>query len=617
MDRRHALLQRQLARAFGEAVPDVPEIRRFIDSVDEAYRSLDHERKLLERALELSSDELLSANDEIRGLLEREKSARKDAERLAHLSRLLAEITAGLTTSLDPSATIPPICELLADELSAECRVEVSGVGALSVCASRSGAADLADLAEWIARVPAPCTDSLHWNGADPLPEGPMGERLEASGSKGVIREPFRHGDVCHGVIVVVAEHPFEEDERVLVHSTAQRVALALENARLYRESELASTAKDEFLATLSHELRTPMTSILGWSRLLDEERDLDAETRSMAIGSISRSATVQAQLIDDLLDVSRILTGKLTLEPATVVLQDVVRAAVDTQGSLAAEKSVELALTMPEGPIFVRADAARLQQVVWNVLSNAIKFSQTGQRVEIDVASAGDEAVIEVRDHGEGIDPEILPFIFERFRQAAMSSKRNQTGLGLGLSIAQYLSALHGGRLEAESEGPGRGARFRLALPRLVEPEGEARPELEGRQGTTDHRLDEIRVLIVEDTRETLEFLKAVLVRAGANVETASSVAEARSCLDRSSPALILSDVAMPREDGFDFIAEIRRRELPVPVIALTAFGRPEDRARILEAGFAGHLVKPVAPRELVEAVAQTIRAVEARSDS
>jgi len=374
-------------------------------------------------------------------------------------------------------------------------------------------------------------------------------------------------------------------------------------NAERLRQSEAelqrANQAKDEFLATLSHELRTPMTSIMGWSQMLDEE-ELDAATRETAINAIRQSSKMQAQLIDDLLDVSRITAGKMRIETETVDLAPVVTAAIQTVRAAADAKGVRMHAQLGED-VRVTGDPHRLQQVVWNLLSNAVKFTPGGGDVYVDVREEERQAVIEVRDNGQGIETEFMPHLFERFRQADSTPTRAYAGLGLGLAIVRHLVELHGGTIAAESKGLGKGATFRVRLPRSRDAAAAAGPRPDASDGAGLHG---VRVLIVDDDAEIRGYVTAVFRHSGAETRDAASAREALRVLQTWPADVVLTDLAMPEADGFDLLHWIRTSPLErlrnVPVVALTAFARPEDRERVMNGGFQGFLAKPVEPAAL-----------------
>lgn len=374
---------------------------------------------------------------------------------------------------------------------------------------------------------------------------------------------------------------------------------------------EDANRRKDEFLATLSHELRTPMTSVLGWSRML--MRGLpEAETRQ-AIAAIEKSAEIQAQLIDDVLDVSRITAGKMTFNPAPVDLGPVVSAAMTTVHPAAAAKGIEIVADVAPLLPSVLGDEGRLQQIIWNLLSNAVKFTPRGGTITVKVEAVGSVLRLSVTDSGKGIDPAYLPYAFEPFSQEDGSMTRSHQGIGLGLSIVRSLVELHGGRIRAHSDGTGRGATFTVELPFI-----EAGTALAGRRtkgptpvpsepGPELPQLRGLRVLIIDDQEFTRDLVNAILRRAGAETHVAGSVREGLKQFESTSPDLVVCDLAMPEEDGFEFLRAVRSRPVSssaIPVIALTAFGRPEDRQQALAAGFDAYLKKPVDPQELASTV-------------
>jgi signal transduction histidine kinase/CheY-like chemotaxis protein len=373
-----------------------------------------------------------------------------------------------------------------------------------------------------------------------------------------------------------------------------------------------ANRAKDEFLATLSHELRTPMTSIMGWAHMLAEE-EVDEETLRIAIDAISKGARAQAQLIDDLLDVSRITAGKMRIDPRPVELAPVIVAAMETMRAASQAKGVRIEATLAEG-IRVLGDVHRLQQVVWNLLSNAVKFTPEDGEVAVLLRVEESEAVIEVRDTGEGIEPAFMPYLFERFRQADSSATRTHMGLGLGLAIVRHLVELHGGTIAAESRGPGKGATFRVRLPLLREEEIVAEAEPAPPDTAALHGL---RVLVVDDEEEVRKYVTTVFRASGAEVRAAASAREALKVLAEWRADVVLTDLAMPRADGFDLLHWIRESAhdhvRTLPVIALTAFAMTEDRERVSDAGFQGFLAKPVEPARLRAAVARAASRVSA----
>ncbi|HWS53923.1 MAG TPA: ATP-binding protein [Pyrinomonadaceae bacterium] len=391
----------------------------------------------------------------------------------------------------------------------------------------------------------------------------------------------------------------------------ARTQALAREKAAR-EEAEEANHLKDEFLATVSHELRTPLTSILGWSNML-LAGSLGDEARGRALEIIHRNAQSQNQLISDLLDVSRIISGKLRLDLRTVELPPIIEAAVEATRPAAEAKGVRLTTSLDPRAGPISGDADRLQQVVWNLLTNAIKFTPEGGRVEIASEVADSRVQITVRDSGMGINPEFLPYIFDRFRQANPGTNRVHGGMGLGLSIVRQLVELHGGTVRAKSEGEGRGATFVVSLPFVAREDelkpAERRPAAVAPEIECPPALQGLRVLVVDDEADTRDMLRAVLEHCNAEVLTAGSASEALEAVAHLRPDVLISDLGMPGDDGFALIARVRAlppaRGGQIPAAALTAYVRAEDRVKVLRSGFQLHVPKPVEPAELVAVVA------------
>ncbi len=415
----------------------------------------------------------------------------------------------------------------------------------------------------------------------------------------------------------------YAEEHVTAMRMAANLAAVAIENMRLFEhESQARATAeesnriKDEFLATLSHELRTPLTAVLGWARLL-RDRELDEQTSQHALDIIERNARAQKQIIEDILDVSRIITGKTRLDVRPVELEPLIEAAIESVRPAAAAKEIDLQLVRAHEVVAVSGDAARLQQVVWNLLSNAVKFTPHGGHIEVRLSHEDHHARIEINDSGEGISRDFLPYVFDRFRQADGSSTRRHGGLGLGLAIVRHLVELHGGTVKAESKGENEGSTFIVNMPMLVDTMESETAQEQAKQGasggsSTDERLpnlEGLRVLVVDDEPDALEYLRAVLERSRAEVTSAQSATEALASLESLRPDIIVSDIGMPDVDGYDFVRSLRalpaERGGSLPAIALTAYARSEDRLRALREGFQMHIPKPFEPSELVMIVA------------
>jgi signal transduction histidine kinase/CheY-like chemotaxis protein len=399
--------------------------------------------------------------------------------------------------------------------------------------------------------------------------------------------------------------------ERARAAADRERLESAERIARA--DAERSDRAKDEFVATVSHELRTPLNAVLGWARLLRLGK-LDPAAAARGIETIERSAQAQAQIVDDLLDVSRIARGELRLDVRPVELVPVIEAALEAVRPAAAARNISIAAVLVPRAGPVAGDPGRLQQVVWNLLANAVKFTPPGGRVEIRLAREEGEVAIRVRDTGAGIDPAFLPHLFERFRQADSSSTRVHGGLGLGLALVRHLVEAHGGRVSAVSDGPGRGATFTVRLPISAARFRAAEAAAPARASPAELRplaeLERVRVLIVDDDPDTLDVVRQVLEAAGAHVTSVASAREALDALSARPPDVLLSDLGMPGEDGLTLIRKIRSLEPArggrVPAAALTAYTQAEDRSEALLAGFQLYLAKPVEPAELTAAVAR-----------
>ena len=396
-----------------------------------------------------------------------------------------------------------------------------------------------------------------------------------------------------------------------------QELRASLTREQLARaEAETANRLKDEFLATVSHELRTPLNAIMGWSYIL-RQRSVDQATMERALETIDRNAKSQAQLIEDILDVSRVITGKLHLSMEPVDLAAVINYSIDSIQLAANSKEIQLAVMLDPSARHTLGDAGRLQQVVWNLLSNAIKFTPVGGRVEVRVEQVNQDVQISVSDNGAGISPSFLPFIFDRFRQADGTMTRTHGGLGLGLAIVRHLVELHGGSIKAYSAGENCGSTFTIKLPLVPQKRAQSKAEIGG-SWTTDKLdrhvpvLNDVRILLVDDNQDSLLLLSNVLSERHARVQTASSVGEALDVLEWFKPDVVVSDLAMPDEDGYSLISKLRLAEngKETPAVALTALVRIEDRTRALSAGFNMFVPKPVEPTELITAIASLVKA-------
>jgi PAS domain S-box-containing protein len=546
--------------------------------------------------------------------------------------RLLSSASAALSASLQPDEVVEKVVQLAVPALADFCLVDlIDGDGRAIRAAAVCAAPEDAPVADALREGPPALTGGSA--PAQALASGravlcaPMALRelehgarssrrmrtLEAMGIGTGVCAPLLSRGHEIGVLTLLTStrsgRGFTGADLPLVEEIARRAAVALDNARLYRSSELASRLKDEFVATVSHELRTPLHAMLGWVRLL-RSGQLAPEKRERALETVERNARVQVQLVEDLLDVSRIISGKLSLELAPVELSALAEGVVESMRPVAEQRGLSLrAQIEPEAA--VPGDPNRLSQVLGNLLGNSIKFTPQGGHVELLLRSDGSWVEVVVRDDGQGIPAQFLPHVFERFRQAGGSGARRQGGLGLGLAIVRELVELHGGTVRADSDGEGKGAAFAVRLPRSTEASeglaaGSGAPSLDV---TFPPELRGLRVLVVEDERDTRELIVAALERCSARVSAAGSSAEAFGQLLGAPPDLIVSDIAMPDEDGYSFIRRVRALSAAeggnAPALAITAGAAPSDRARALGAGFQSYLAKPVGPAELLAAIA------------
>jgi signal transduction histidine kinase/CheY-like chemotaxis protein len=383
--------------------------------------------------------------------------------------------------------------------------------------------------------------------------------------------------------------------------------------AGLADELAEANRAKDEFLAILSHELRTPLTPILTWAALL-RRRNLDDATIDRGLDAIERNAKLQARIVEDLLDVSRAITGKLRLEVATLSLTPVIQAAIEGLRPAADAKGVRLEVALDPAARCISGDAERLQQIVWNLVSNAVKFTPRGGRITVELENAGSDVRLTVRDDGAGIASASLPRLFERFWQSDTSTTRTHGGLGLGLAVVRHLVELHGGTVEAASAGEGRGAVFTVTLPALTDvlPHAAGATTRDDRGAAHGSRLRGIKLLVVDDDRDTCDTIGTVLASEGAEVRTCQSAREALALLDHWVPDIMMSDIAMPGEDGYTLMRKVRARQADAGgqmlAVALSAYTGDEDRRRALSAGYQVHVGKPVEPQQLVRIVGSVV---------
>ena len=544
-------------------------------------------------------------------------SAQRNTERDKQREDLvfLAEAGGVLASSLDSQATLTRLMRLVIPRLGDWCAIHATdGALAKEVRVAHVDPSKTELVREVYAKIAWPTGDAVHAVRSDVA---------DALGTTSSIIVPLRVQRTSFGAIVLGysdSGRRHSADDILLAEDLANRAAVAIENAHLYelanRERarvEAATRAKDEFVAMLSHELRTPLNAILGWSRLV-RHGSLPPDKHPHAMEVIERNAEAQNQLVGDLLDVSRVISGTVRVNPAQMDLGDVVQMAIEGIRPAADAKRVSIDADLDHDSTLLRGDADRLQQVVWNLLTNAVKFTPKGGRVRVELRRVDSDLELVVEDTGIGIAPEFLPHMFDSFRQSDSSTTRAHGGLGVGLAIAKHLVTLHGGSLEGSSEGMGHGAKFTVRLPisPLVSPtvgvkrapavrsEGPV-PLTAGLQGVT--------VLVVDDEQDARELLQVLLESCGILVQVAASAEAALRELERFVPDVLISDIGMPEQDGYALIEKIRAstsEELRrIPAIALTAYAMAEDRNRALLAGFNLHATKPASPGALITMVA------------
>ena len=567
----------------------------------------------------------------------REQTARAAAEASERRAAFLADAGISLTSSLDYHTTLARLVRLavpfMADWCALDVRDEDGTVRRVEVAHADAAKEDLArqlmafspdpegeDPQARVMRTREPflapeCNDEML---AGLVRDGEARRALRAGGSSMMVIPLVARGRPL-GALTFLSPHSSRTYGRLdleLAEELGRRAALAADNAWLYRSSqearkgaERANRAKDEFLATLSHELRTPLTPILGWTVML-RSGTLDQAGMLRGLEVIERNVRAQTQLIEDLLDVSRIVTGKLRVEVRPIDLMPVVEAGLDAVRPSAEAKEIHLDAKLEPIDSKVLADPDRLQQVVWNLASNAVKFTPKGGRMEVRLSRADSHVHLSVKDNGKGINAEFLPYVFDRFRQADSTSTRKYGGLGLGLAIVRHLVELHGGTVHAESEGPDRGATFTVRLPLMEERSLVAPSAGRGSESTdpTAMRLDGVKVMVVDDELDMRDFLSVSLRQYGADVTALASVGEAVEALEREKPDVLVSDIGMPGEDGYALIRKVRalgpERGGQVPAAALTGFAAGDDTTRVLSAGYQVHLPKPVEPSQLAQVV-------------
>jgi len=617
-------------------------IKRQANLLEESNKKLDELNAELEVRVSNRTAELEKANQE----LERQIEERKRSE-----ERLATEHSITRTLAEAPGADVafPSVLRIFCENLGAlvACLWLLDDAGAELVPAFVETGKDVRNVSAFVSE-----TRKLKirrgvgipgqvWQKGTPvwLPNtvrGPNHPRAELAASIGIhsgLGFPIMIGRQFHGVIEFFTSQPFRSDEHILnmfeaigseigqfiqrKQAETDRENLLYREKALREQAETASRLKDEFLATVSHELRTPLNAVLGWAEMLHTGK-LDDDRKTDALATIYRNAKMQSQLIDDLLDASRLITGNLRLNLSPVSVVSVIEAALDIVRPAAKAKEITLNTDLVSPVNTVTCDAQRLQQMVWNLLTNAVKFTPNNGEITVSCGQEKNSVKIAVRDTGHGVAPDFLPFVFDRFRQADSSSTRSHDGLGLGLAIVRHLAELHGGSVSVESEGVGKGSTFSISLPvstaaaSLVVSPQQTKSNGKVESKRADSRLDGVRVMVVDDDADTCELIGFALERLGAEIRSERSVDEALSVISEWQPDVLLTDINMPETDGYSFLARLKSEPSmgwpEIPAIAVTAMARPEDTQKALSAGFNYHIAKPIDFNELSDLISRLI---------
>ena len=573
------------------------------------------------------------------------KRAERQSERINRQTLFLAQLSAALTRSLDWQQILRSLAAFAVPSIADWCAVDLlNDDGTVQRAATMHVNPQKVDAANELHALYAQDPDArftpehvMNTGRAVLLPEitkdmivaSAKGDERRLALAQGLAVTSYMcapmiaHGRTLGALTFGTAEsrRHYAEDDLRFIEDIAGRTALALDNARAYEQMQIANRLKDEFLATLSHELRTPLNAVLGYARML-KSGIITEDKMPQALDVIERNATSLTQIVEDVLDVSRIISGKVRLRVQAVTLPTVLKDSIATVQPAADAKGVTIETAIDAGVASVSGDPDRLQQVIWNLVSNAVKFTPAGGRVTVRLREVDDQAEICVMDTGAGIAPGFLPHIFERFRQADSTTTRRHGGLGLGLAIARHIVEMHGGTIDAHSEGEGKGSTFRVCLPLAKGHRNRptarraAPPALQQAEVEASQDLNGYRILAVDDDEDALIMLKHILESAGASVRTAVSGEEAMKQLQSDRPDVMIADLGMPMMDGFELIKRLRQSQNPLlrrmPAVALTAYARSEDRLRALHAGFGVHIAKPVDPVELIATISALVRPME-----
>lgn len=566
-------------------------------------------------------------------LYEALSASEKHAHSLAHQQAFLAEAGQVLNSTLDFSQILKNLNQIVIPELADWCIIHMlNPQGKIEQCAVSHQNPTQSKRAEKMHQQHPILMSSLSGPGKvirtgeaellsvvifQSLKSDPMRHYMSTLRFKSYVAVPLRTRDRvigCLELATIESKKKYAQADLELLEDLASRVSVAIENAQLYAEAQTVNRIKDEFLATLSHELRTPLNVILGHAEILKTEASQFGNDLALSVDAIYRNASIQNQIIGDLLDISGIITGKISFHPHLISPNEILTAAVESIRFTAEAKQINLKLITDGIAIKISGDATRFQQIIWNLLSNAVKFTPKGGSVSItSCKDSFSRFIIEVCDTGEGIDANFIPYVFDRFRQEDSSLTRRFGGLGLGLSIVRQLVELHGGSIQVQSAGKNKGSLFRVSFPESSENVSRPLGENKTRFSITELNsasLDQIRILVLDDEPDTRDLMAQLLIRAGARIQLASSVIEAFEKYETFRPQIIISDIGLPFEDGYSFIQRVRAHERTTgeftPAAALTAYAREEDKSKALSNGFQIHVSKPISGNELVQKIAE-----------
>ena len=553
----------------------------------------------------------IKRSEQERNQLIRTQIAKEEAEKNVERLELLADASTLLTSSLDYQSTLKNFYDFLTTRMADWCHITIFKPSENETPQFVFETSELSQeiiselkLHRW--KLIKDIDEALNINSE----ESELLNNLKGYNFKSIIYVALKARGNTLGYMLLANKQTssrlFGLTDLQLAEELADKASLAIDNSRLFSEAQEANKLKDEFLATLSHELRTPLNIIHGYSELLLNFSDKMSEKEKIeSLDAIYRNTLDQTNIVNDILDVSKIITGKMSLNLSLLSTSSIISSVAKNSAQMAKAKNLKLTTDLPAEPLFVNMDKTRFQQIIWNLVSNAIKFTPEGGQVSIKNYKEDNCSVIEVKDTGIGVNPKFIPYIFERFRQEDGSMTRKYGGLGLGLAIVRHLVEMHGGTVEAKSDGKSKGSQFFVRVP-LATSNSKSKEFKSPNQSNSS--LENIKVLLVEDSRDNRLLITRLLTSSGALIKEASSAEEARKVLKSYKPDIILCDIGMEKEDGTQFIMKLRASKNETPAIALTAYARDEEREQFLKAGFQEHVTKPISVQTLITAIKKVI---------